>query len=719
MKTTFNDLQISKFKANRSVNISAMRLSDINFSSEQIAELSNIKQISLQANQFDKIPDFVFSLKELEILDISYNRLRQLDDRIGLLQKLTFLNLTGNEIEELPDSIARLSNLKKLFLSKNRIAILPKSYGLLVNLKILDIAMNPIAENPQYGSKSTEDIIMFLSSIDEYVELREAKLIFVGEGASGKTALIKRLVEDNFEPDTVTTEGIKITNWYTENEECKSFRTNIWDFGGQEIYYNTHQFFLTENSLYILVWNARTDDNDITFDYWLNTIKLLSNGAPLLIVQNKIDERIKHIDNKSLKHEFSNIENFHDVSALNGTGIKGLYENIQISLQNIEHVGKKLPKIWIDIRNELESLKLNYISKLDYLIICKKYNLTESQADVFCRDYHNLGVFLNFQDNLVLKDIVFLKPEWATNAVYKLLDNRDVVNNFGLFDFKNLEDSWSNYPSEKHVVLIELLKKFELCFQIQNTEKYIIPELLNPSHPNINWKEYNDTPSYIYDYEFMPQGIINRLIVRLHGIIYDNKYWKNGLVVKWKEFSCALIICEPLKRKISIITNKECEDTSGVLGIIQKEIFDIHKSLNNPTLKELIPCCCEYCKGSQKPYHFESKTIERANHKKVSNIQCLYSFEEVNIKTLLFNFSSKDTENDIIEMLHEISNKIDSKETLAQKANDIIQLKPNFFGLGIDLNRIINEVFRRHNNATQQAVICNAGESAILEQTNN
>jgi Miro-like protein. len=58
---------------------------------------------------------------------------------------------------------------------------------------------------------------------------------------------------------------------------------NIWDFGGQEIYHATHQFFLTKRSLYILVADTRKEDTD--FYYWLNVVELLSDNSPLLIVK--------------------------------------------------------------------------------------------------------------------------------------------------------------------------------------------------------------------------------------------------------------------------------------------------------------------------------------------------------------------------------------------------------------------------------------------------
>jgi len=75
-------------------------------------------------------------------------------------------------------------------------------------------------------------------------------LILVGQGEVGKTCLAKRLIYDEFIEDK-TTEGIDILKWQitaptNENEEIKF---NVWDFGGQEIYHATHQFFLTKRSV--------------------------------------------------------------------------------------------------------------------------------------------------------------------------------------------------------------------------------------------------------------------------------------------------------------------------------------------------------------------------------------------------------------------------------------------------------------------------------------
>jgi len=51
---------------------------------------------------------------------------------------------------------------------------------------------------------------------------------------------------------------------------------------GQQIYHATHQFFLTERSLYMVAWNARLGAEQGKLHYWLDTIKALAPKAPVL-----------------------------------------------------------------------------------------------------------------------------------------------------------------------------------------------------------------------------------------------------------------------------------------------------------------------------------------------------------------------------------------------------------------------------------------------------
>ena len=46
---------------------------------------------------------------------------------------------------------------------------------------------------------------------------------------------------------------------------------------------------------------------------------------------------------------------------------------------------------------------------------------------------HDLGICLHFQDDPLLKNTVVLKPSWGTDAVYRVLDDSEVIAAHGHF----------------------------------------------------------------------------------------------------------------------------------------------------------------------------------------------------------------------------------------------------------------------------------------------
>jgi internalin A len=91
----------------------------------------------------------------------------------------------------------------------------------------------------------------------------------VGFGGVGKTSIVNRLVYDRFDHQEKKTDGIAITEWDFRLYQREEVRLHIWDFGGQEIMHATHQFFLTQRSLYVLVIDGRQGREDDNAEYWL------------------------------------------------------------------------------------------------------------------------------------------------------------------------------------------------------------------------------------------------------------------------------------------------------------------------------------------------------------------------------------------------------------------------------------------------------------------
>lgn len=308
------------------------------------------------------IPDEIKRLKKLSRLDISNNTISIVPESISQLKNLKYLNLSNNEIRDLPSDVANLENLEELYLEGNPFDMLP----------------------PEIVARGVQSIRHFFIELDQKDFIYEVKLIIVGEGRVGKTCISKGLIESDYSlGDEKSTEGINIEPWIIPSAEIKlmnpkiqrDLQINVWDFGGQEIYHSTHQFFLTKRSVYMLVTESRKEDRHEDFYYWLNIIKLLGDESPIILVLNKCDQPTKEIPFKEYQEQFTNLVKFYKISLKEEFRSEfNLFKNEIIKIaSNLPHIGNPLPKVWVDVRIEIENLKssgTNYISETEYLEIC-------------------------------------------------------------------------------------------------------------------------------------------------------------------------------------------------------------------------------------------------------------------------------------------------------------------------------------------------------------
>jgi len=667
-------------------NLSVLRLYNNQLTSVPggIRELKNLTRLDLSKNQLTSVPEWIRELKNLTILDLSDNQLTSVPEWIRELKNLTELGLSGNQLTSVPEWIREMKNLTELSLHNNQLTSIPEGIKELTNLTGLNLSKNSIRELPEsilelnlqiayytwswrgtlalgdnplevppveivkQGNEAIRNYFQSLKKDKKQVPLYEAKLLIVGQGDVGKTFLKYRLIH-NSTPNGKTTEGIEIESCRVPTADNKKIRVNFWDFGGQEIYHATHQFFLTKRSFYLFVWEARIDDDLTSFDYWLNVIGLLSDKSPVLMVMNKLDERTKAIDERSIQNKFPNVLEFYKVSAKDGTNCGSLRKRICEEIAKLPQIGDLLPGVWVEIRKKLENLGKNYISFDEYKQICQGFNQDEKQAEFLSDYFHDLGVFLCFRDNPILRNIIFLRPDWATNAVYKVLDTRPIQDNHGRFQFDQLHQIWKDYPPDKYATLIELMKKFELCFQIENSQQYIVPELLPAKRPEFNW-DNSDNLCFEYRYGFMPAGIMTRFIARMHHRLKGQLFWRHGAVLSWDNTE-AMIVGDRLQRRIQIrIHGQKPKD---MLAVVREQIDYIHKTLNNPQVNEMILCNCSTCQSIESPYYHDYKNLISAKLKRKRTTECKESHDDIPIDELLGEYGLME---DIDKMIKERRN---------------------------------------------------------------
>jgi internalin A len=613
---------------------------------EGIHHLRKLKYLGLNALGLDHLPDWIGTLKLKNFSGIG-NNLSDIPRSFRNLRSLKHLNLSLNPMNQIPAVIFELSSLESLRMGGCNITEIPADILRFERLRYIELGSNPIELPPtEVANKGLNAIRDYWRQrVDEGVDyLCEAKLIILGEPGAGKTSLARKIKNPNYKlrADEDSTEGINVIRYEfptairtredgEENVLERKFQVNIWDFGGQEIYHATHQFFLTRRSVYVLVCDDRKEDTD--FYYWLQIVEMLSDASPLLIVQNEKQDRTRDINLSSLRARFGNLRNALATNLETRRGLDGVIQSIRKEVESLPHVGIGLPATWKRVREALEQNQRDYITLDEYLTICQGQGFTRRKDKLQLSGYlHDLGICLHFQDDPLLKNTVILKPSWGTDAVYRVLDDSEVIANRGLFTWKDLDRIWSEEKySGMQDELLHLMMKFQLCYALDGNQAYIAPQLLSSEQPSYPWEPIGGL-IVRYEYEFLPKGIVTRFIVAMHRLIAGGRLvWKTGVVLE-RDGSRAEVVEEYSQRRIRVRVSGP--NSQGLLAIVDEQFERLHASFPRLQYERYLPCPCNECQVKAEPYGFAlDKLIKRA--RKGQEIQCHDSGEMVDAGRLV------------------------------------------------------------------------------------
>lgn len=550
------------------------------------------KNLHVHLGSLKKIPSLIGELEHLELLCLHSNKLQDLPSELKKLINLKSIRLDSNEFKKIPSVLFEMPNLKSIDLSENEINSIPQNLSSFSHLEDLNLRDNNFGTPEEIFDQSPKEIISFLLNLQqgENSSLNEAKMILLGEANVGKTALVEKLTKNTFTGNTGITRGIDIRKWSVNN-----YKVNIWDFGGQEIMRAMHQFFMTERTLYLLLWNSREDDTNGKIEDWLELIKTYGGNSPVILVISRCDDGNFDPDEHRLLDEYKeNIKAIIRTSSKNSIGI----ENLKIKV--LEEIGKlnilkdKIPNKWIQVKKDIEKIEENYINLSEYYKICGNREVNHHQDQIsLLKLLKDLGVAFNYGDKENPHTTNILKPEWVTKGIYDIINSNQLFQKHGKVSFDDIENilTKSGDYQSKEKVIIGLMKQFELCFTIEGDD-VLIPDLLPEKQPYIG-EEFDASLQLQYRYEYIAKSIMPHFIARIHKLSRhiegeNSWYWRSGIIIE-KDNNKALVKLNTRKKILYIFIIGELGKRRQLLETIREELSLIHNNIKGKKPEIIVP----------------------------------------------------------------------------------------------------------------------------------
>jgi internalin A len=638
----------------------------------KIGQLTNLQALRLTGNQLTQLPPEIGQLTNLQILDLNNNQLTQLPPEIGQLTNLQTLNLEGNQLTQLPPEMGQLTNLQTLRLTGNPLAQLPPEMGQLTNMRLLYLNGDPTLLSPpsEIVTRGTPYIMEFLKELKrDSVTRHEAKLLVVGEGGTGKSSLLRALHDEDFDAHFVTTHGIELGKLSLEHPTSAGTEITLhtWDFGGQEIYHATHQFFLTRRSLYLVIWNSRHGQEQGKLNYWLDTIKSLAPDAPILLVATHTDERLPDLNYQSYKEAYPQLVGSLDVSNKTGSGIERLRDELRIQASWLPLMGQPWPRKWVEAEQAIERRPEHHVDAETYTESCDSCGV---DADVACGTLgnylHDLGKILYFSDEPELSNMIVLKPNWITKAISRVLENETVRAAHGILSHSQLPQIWSTdemgqrYDPHLYPVFLRLMEKFDLSYQVEadipgtSSTHSLIPQLL-PHQPPADLPPWPENPpeghrqvEMVYRLNFVPAGIMSWFIVRTHRYTKD-LHWREGVVLEYEGHQ-ARVELNPMLRTERLVVHGPAP--YNFFTILKSTIDLILARFEGLEIGRDVPCICHRERRTDKPcgrYHLYEDLVRRMEAGK-QTVECPETFMEVSVPEMLYGIHMSTNEQVILDI---------------------------------------------------------------------
>jgi len=499
------------------------------------------------------------------------------------------------------------------------------------------------------------------------------------DGANNSAFLerIRHLVHSRQTDPTLATHGIDVRSFKLTGKEpqAKSVDIVAWDFAGQKEYYNMHDQFVSDQAVYLLVWDVTKEGDKKATSALMDWFRMLRVNLPppnsmysnttIIVVGTHIDLlpldqrsdaarniRDNYVRRIAKKAGFTwslKIEEICATNARESRDIAKLIETIykealtragkgKIVAAQFRIVEKKIarlrnrPKIlsgeqWPVV--SMSKLGLNDVDQSTTIETTLK--ILGEEGDIVCVPRSNEIVLSpSFLTQIVMGDLA----RWSNTNPDK-----------GCLELCDFEEMWPKRSEDERPKLIALLEQFDVCFRtidrFSGTEVYVINMLLSKGDVANQLKAWHDAAnrnkddpvdlSRLYYFDVVPPFLVARVISKLNKTRkYQDGIWKNGALLHDEErHSVGLLLLDQEDEHIegTLMVRAQSSRQLAALKLLDHICDVVQECLERSpgvTPHDLLDCrdCQPDCRQRLHQIAADAATIDIVSVEKEPKIRC-------------------------------------------------------------------------------------------------